>query len=113
MPFSQLSRDKRMSIIKRTTARGAWESAKPGSLHCGNAKLEYAHRASNRESKQCILLLGEKRCQILSETRTVQIRHTTCFALRAELRVPIWNRSTEARKFSKACTEMGVRTPPW
>ena len=50
MPFTQLSRDTRMSIIKWITARGVWESERPGSLHCGHLKLEYTHRASNRES---------------------------------------------------------------
>ena len=40
-----------MSIIKRTAARGAWKSERPGSLHCGHAKLDEAHGASNRESK--------------------------------------------------------------
>ena len=37
---------------------------------------------------------------------------TTRFALRAELRVPIWNRSTESRTFSEVVNEMGERTPP-
>ena len=92
MPFTQFSRDTRMSIIKRTTARGAWEKEMPGSLHCGHAKLEYAHRASKRESKQNILLLEKKRClqcQVLSKTKFKQISHTTCFALRIGLRVSI------------------------
>ena len=51
LPFAQISRDTRMSIIKRITARGAWVSGKPVSLHCVHVKLEYAQRASNRESK--------------------------------------------------------------
>ena len=48
MPFTQLSRDTRISIIKRTTARGAWESERPWSLHCGHVNwstyIDIKHR---------------------------------------------------------------------
>ena len=82
VPLTQFSRDTIKSIIKPTTARRTWGSERTGSLHCRHAQLEYAHRASNPESQKGMLLLEEKRClqcQVLSETRTIQISFTTCF----------------------------------